>query len=125
MDLSWRDTWTTLLTFAGATEVFAKWQGYTWWLVGTWDHALATLGVIGLLMLLLNVAELTDWRNWVNWSEAILWIGTAALIVTGFFVAAQGMFYSAAIVLGVVWIGLLTRHSLHTTHHHPSYVGSR
>jgi len=124
MNLSWRDTWTTVLAILGGAVVFAKAQDYSWWLIGSWKGAVGVLGVIGLLMLLLNVSELTDWRNWVNWTEAILWIAAAVLVVIGLFAASQAMFYSAATVLGVTWLAMLSRHSWHTTHQHPTYMAS-
>jgi membrane-bound ClpP family serine protease len=125
MNLSWRDYASAILAVLGGAVVFAKIQGYSWALIGSWKGAVATLGVIGLLMLLLNVAEMSDLRNWVNWSEALLWILAAAFIVTGLFVASEAMFYSAAIALGVAWLEALSRHIVNSaTHHHPTYVGS-
>ena len=124
MNLSWRDTFSTILAAAGGVEVFAKLRDYSWWLIGSWKGAVAVLGVLGLGMLLANMGELTDWRNWVNWSEVALWLGAAVLVVIGLFAASQAMFYSAAIVLGVTWLAVIVRHTAHTTNitHHPTYM---
>jgi membrane-bound ClpP family serine protease len=124
MNLSWRDTWITIFAIIGGIEVFAKLRGYSWWLIGSWKGAIAVLGVVGILMLLVSLSELNNWRNWFNRGEAVLWLAAAVLVVVGLFAASEAMFYTAAIVLGITWLALLTRHSWHTTHQHPTYMAT-
>lgn len=118
MNLTWRDAVTTVLAALGVLAVIAKIAGYSWWLVGSWKGAVATVGVLGLLMLLVNTADLVDFSEWSTWAEATLWLGAAALVVVGLFVASQPLFYIAAAVIGLAWLTSLARHEWETTTHH-------
>lgn len=117
MSLGWRDILNTLLAAAGFTEVWAKMHSYTWWFIGSWKGAMATLGVLGLVLFIVNASELADLDNWFNFGESLLWVAAAAIVVTGLFTASQGLFVSAAIVMGVIYLGILVRHIYHSSHH--------
>jgi hypothetical protein len=118
MKLSWRDTVNTLLVILGALAVYGKLHSYSWWLIGSWKGAVATIGGLGLIMLLVSLTEVMDelgeLRNWINFSESVLWLAAAVAVVIGLFAASKGMFYTAAIVLGVIWLGSLLRHWRHS-----------
>ena len=116
MRLSWKDLAGTLLVGAGFAAVWARLYDYTWWFVGSYRGAMAAIGVLGLVMLAINVSELFDTENWANFGESVLWIGAAALVATGLFVASKGLFLSAAIVMGVIWLTSLVRHMWHSYH---------
>jgi hypothetical protein len=120
MKLSWKDFANTLLVGAGFAAVWARLYDYTWWFVGSFKGAMATIGVLGLVMLLVNVSELYDTENWANFGESILWLGAAALVITGLFVASKALFISAAIVMGVIYLTSLARHAWHSYHDHPT-----
>lgn len=120
MKLGWRDVISTLVVATGATAVWAKLYDYTWWFLGSWKGAIATLGVLGLVMFATAMTELADLENWFNFGEAILWLGATALVITGLFVASKALFVSAAIVLGVVYVSSLARHTWHSYHDHPT-----
>jgi hypothetical protein len=120
MKLGWMDAVGTLLVATGATAVWAKLYDYTWWFIGSWKGAVATLGVIGLVMFANAVRELVDLDNWANFGESILWLGAAAIAVTGLFVASKALFVSLAIVLGTIYLTSLVRHTWHSYHDNPT-----
>ncbi|HET9174603.1 MAG TPA: hypothetical protein VFN56_05005 [Candidatus Saccharimonadales bacterium] len=117
MSLSWKDILNTVLAAAGVTLVWARLHDYTWWLIGSWKGAMATLGALGLVLLVVNMSEMADLDNWFNFGESLLWVATAAVIVTGLFTASEALFITAAIMLGVLYAGILGRHVYHSMHH--------
>jgi uncharacterized membrane protein len=121
MKLSWRDTVNTLLVILGALAVYGKLHTYSWWLIGSWKGAVATIGGLGLIMLLVSLSEVreevTDLRNWINFGESVLWLAAVVLVVIGLFAASRAMFYTTAIVLGVIWLSSLARHWRHSMYH--------
>jgi len=113
MKLTWRDLVTTLLAIAGGAVVYAKYYNYSWAVIGSWRSAVAVLAAIGILMFAFSAFDFAN-RSILNVGEMVLGIVAIGLAITGLFVASSQIFYSLAIVLGVLWLVDTARHVRHS-----------
>lgn len=122
--LSWRDLITTLLAIAGGVLVFAKFENYSWAVIGSWRSAVAVLGVLGIALCLTAAGDLEN-KSWLNRGEIVLSLIAAGLAVVGVIVSSAFFFYATAITLGVLWLVSTARHIYHSIEeptHHPATV---
>jgi hypothetical protein len=128
MKLSWRDLINTMLVVAGGSIVYAKYYNYSWAGLGSWWGAVAWLAIIGLVMFALSSFNFVN-RSILNIGEMILGVLAVILAIVGVIMTSQFVFYSLAVVLGVVWVVDTARHARHsiigggtTTYHHAAPV---
>ncbi len=127
MKLSWRDIVTTLLVFGGGTIVYSKYYNYSWSIINSWKIALLVLAIGGILIYAFNNFDFTN-LSILNIGQMMLGVAATAITIIGLFSRSRTMFYSLAIVLGVVWLVDIARHLRHsiigddrtsTIHHAP------
>lgn len=117
MKLTWRDIVTSLLVIAGGAVVYAKFYSYTWAVIGgSWRNAVAALAILGLAMVAVTGFELAN-HSWLNMGEMVLGLIAAGLIIAGLIVTNHVVFYSLAVVLGVLWLVSTARHARHSILH--------
>ena len=116
MKLTWKDAINSLLVVAGGAIVYAKFYGYSWSGLGSWQGAVAWLAVIGVLMFAFSSFNFSN-RSILNVGEMVLGILAIGLIIVGVIMTSEFAFYSLAVVLGVLWLTDTARHARHSLLH--------
>jgi hypothetical protein len=113
----YKDTIASALAIAGAVVVFAKLESYSWWLIGSWNGALALLGAIGLGIMLTNITELVEAIGVGSFVETVFWLVAATVVIAGLLTTAtHAVFVAAAVAIGAAWLAQMTVDAWHFRH---------
>lgn len=117
MKQAYKDTAASALAIAAAVVVFAKLESYSWWLIGSWNGALAVLGVLGLGIMLTNISELIEAVGMGSFVETVLWLAAATVVIAGLLTTAtHAVFVGAAVMIGVAWLAQMSVDMWHYRH---------
>lgn len=113
MKLTWKNLITTLLAIAGGVVVYAKYQNFSWALLGSWRSAVALLAFAGVSIFAFSNFNFANFSI-LNVGEMVLGVIAVGMATYGMFVASETMFYVLATSLGVLWTIDTARHIRHS-----------
>lgn len=105
MNNTWKDITSSLVAVLAAVAVFAKLQGYSWLMLGSWRSALGALAVLGAALFLINIQQFLRGETVTYLFLSLMWVLSGTLVISFLFSdTTKAQFLTAAALLAATWL---------------------
>jgi|SRR5665213_3141341 len=109
-NLTWVDTFATVIAIVVAVAMVAKIRDYNWTFIGSWRTAIGSIGFLGLLAAIYEEADFEHFNAW-GALEWLLAAGAVALTIAGLIVNTKVFVVLLAADILALWAASIARHT--------------